>query len=92
MDLTMELPENTSMSKYPIELVDGKQPVYGLIYAFSPKELETLKVYIKTYLKIRFIWLFKSSADTFIFFDKKPNGNFYLYVDYWGQNNLTIKN
>ncbi len=51
----MELPENISINKYTIELVKGKQPPYGPIYALSPVELETLKAYIKTHLKTKFI-------------------------------------
>ncbi len=55
-------------------------------------ELETLKAYIKTYLKIRFIRPFKSFTDAPIFFDKKPNNSFCLGVDYRSLNNFTIKN
>ena len=44
----MELPENTSMNEYAIELIEGKQLPYGPIYALSPVELETLKTYIET--------------------------------------------
>ncbi len=51
----MELPENTGMNEHAIELVEGKQPPYGPIYAFSLVELETLKIYIKTHLKTEFI-------------------------------------
>lgn len=42
----MKLPENTGINKYAIELIESKQPPYGSIYAFSPIELEILKVYI----------------------------------------------
>ena len=55
-------------------------------------ELEILKTYIKTYLKTGFIRPFKSPAGASILFDKKPNGSLRLCVDYWGLNNLTIKN
>ncbi len=48
----MKLPENTGMIEHGIELVEGKQPRYGPIYTLSPVELETLKTYIKTHLKI----------------------------------------
>ncbi len=48
----MDLPENTGMNKYVIELIDGKQPPYGPIYAFSPVKLEILKAYIETHLKL----------------------------------------
>ena len=49
------LPEQTKFNQYAIKLEKGKQPLYGLIYSLSPVELKTLKTYIKTHLKIRFI-------------------------------------
>ena len=55
-------------------------------------ELETLKTYIKTYLKTGFIQPSKSPAGAPIFFNKKPDGSLRLCVDYWGLNKLTIKN
>ncbi len=54
-DLAIELPENTNLNEHAIKLVEGKQPPYGPIYALSPVELETLKTYIETHLKTRFI-------------------------------------
>lgn len=54
-DLAIELPENTGINKYAIELIEGKQSPYGPIYALSTVELETLKTYIKTHIKIEFI-------------------------------------
>ncbi len=91
-DQIIELPENMGMKEYEIELIDEKKLLYGPIYALSPVELETLKAYLKTHLKIRFIRPFKFLAGTLIFFNKKLDGSFYLYVDYQGLNNLTIKN
>ncbi len=55
-------------------------------------ELETLKTYIETHLKTGFIRPSKSPAGAPILFDKKPDGNLRLCVDYRGLNNLTIKN
>lgn len=55
-------------------------------------ELETQKAYIKTHIKTGFIWPSKLSTVAPVFFDKKPYGSLQLYVDYWGLNNLTIKN
>ena len=55
-------------------------------------ELETLKTYIKTHLKIGFIWSLKSYTYASILFDKKWDSSLHLCVDYWGLNNLTIKN
>ncbi len=88
----MELPENTGMNEYAIELINGKQPSYGPIYALSPVELETLKAYIETHLKTGFIWPSKSPAGAPILLDKKPDGSLCLCVNYQGLNNLTIKN
>ena len=86
------LSEHTKLNEHAIDLEDGKQPPYGPIYSLSSMELETLKIYIKTHLKIEFIWPSKFPAVAPIFFNKKPDGSFYLCMDYWGLNNLTIKN
>ena len=86
------LPERTELNKHAINLEDGKQPSYGPIYSLDPVELETLKTYIETYLKIGFIRPSKSPVGASILFDKKLDGSLCLYVDYWGLNNLTIKN
>ena len=85
-------PENTRINKHAIELEEGKQPLFGLIYSLGPVELETLKTYIKTKRANDFIRLFKSLAGALIFFDWKPNRNIRLCVDYWGLNNISIKN
>ena len=55
-------------------------------------EFETLKIYIETNLANGFIWLSKSPASAQIHFVQKPNDSFCLCVNYWGLNNLTIKN
>ncbi len=88
----MELPENTGMNEYAIELIEGKQPPYRPIYALSPSELETLKAYIETHLKTEFIRPSKSFVSTLILFNKEPDGCLRLCVDYQSLNNLTIKN
>ena len=53
---------------------------------------ENLKTYIKTYLKTGFIQSFQFPADALIPFDKNPDASFWLCVNYWGLNNITIKN
>ena len=87
-----ELPENTGMNEHAIELEEGKQPPFGLIYSLGPIELETLKTYIETNLANGFIRPSKSPAGAPILFNRKPDGSLRLYVDYWGLNNITIKN
>ena len=54
-DLTMKLPKNIGINEHAIKLQDSKQPPYGPIYTLEPVKLETLKTYIKTYLKTGFI-------------------------------------
>ncbi len=88
----MELLENTEINEHAIELINRKQSLYGLIYALSLVELETLKTYIKTHLKTDFMGPFKSPIGAPIFFDKKFDGSLHLYMDYQGLNNLMIKN
>ena len=87
-----ELLENTRMNQHTIELKEGKQPFFGPIYSLSPVELETWKTYIKTNLANGFIRPSKSPIGALILFDKKPNGSFCPCVNYWGLNNITIKN
>ncbi len=72
--------------------MEGEATTLWAYYALSPVELETLKTYIETHLKTGFIWPSKSPAGAPILFDKKPDGSFYLCVDYRGLNKLTIKN
>ncbi len=90
--LATELPEHTGINDHAIELVDDWQPPYGPIYSLGPVELETLKAYIENNLANGFIRLSKSPARAPILFDKKPDGNLRLCVDYRGLNNLTIMN
>ena len=87
-----EFPENTGINKYTIKLKEGKQPLFRPIYSLDPIELETLKTYIETNLANDFIRPFKSPAGVLIFFDQKPDRSLRFCVDYWGFNNITIKN
>ena len=91
-DSAAELPEYTGINDHPINLLDNKQLPFGLIYSLGPMELEMLKIYIKANLASGFIKLSKSSAGALILFVQKNNNSLCLCVDYWGLNNLTIKN
>ena len=88
----MELPENTEMNEHAIKLEEGKQLPFELIYSLSSVDIETLKIYIEISLANSFIRLYKSPAGASILFDQKPDRSLCLYVDYWGFNNITIKN
>ena len=79
---TLVLPERTKLNEHAINLEDGKQPPYKLIYNLGLVKLKTLKIYIETHLKTGFIWSSKSLASTLIFYDKKPDDSLSLCVDY----------
>ena len=87
-----ELSKNTKINEHAIELEEGKQPLFRSIYSLGPVKLETLKTYIETNLANGFIRLFTSPARALILFDRKPDRNLRLCVNYWGLNNITIKN
>ena len=86
------LPECIKLNQHAINLENGNQPPYRLIYSLGLVELETLKTYIKIHLKTWYIQLSKSPTGTPILFDKKLDSSFCLCIDYRGLNNLTIKN
>ena len=87
-----ELPKNTGLNEYAIELEEGKQPPFGSIYSLGPVEMETLKTYIETNLANGFICSSKSPARAPILLDMKPDRSLRLCVDYQDLNNITIKN
>ena len=87
-----ELLENTGINEHAIKLEEGKQSLFGPIYSLEPVELETLKTYIKINLANGFIRPSKSPVRVPILFNKKLDRSLRLFVDYWGFNNITIKN
>ena len=91
-NLASKLPEHTGINDYTIKLVNSQLPPSGPIYSLEPVELEILKAYIEINLANSFIRPSKSPASAPILFDRKSNGSFQLCVNYWGFNNLTIKN
>ena len=64
--------EHTEINTLAIDLEEGKQPPYGLIYSLRPVELETLKTYIKTNLANGFIYPLKSPASASICLTRSP--------------------
>ena len=87
-----ELLKNTGMNEHTIKLEENKQPSFRSIYSLDPVELETLKTYVKTNLANGFIRPSKSPAGALILFNWKPDRSLRFCVDYWGLNNITIKN
>ena len=89
---TAKFLKNIKINKRVIKLEESKQPFFGFIYSLKLIKLEILKIYIKINLANGFIQPFKSFAKAPILFDKKLDKNFCLYINYWGLNNLIIKN
>ena len=80
------------INKYAINSVNGKQLSYWTIYNLDLVEFKILKTYTITNLVNTLIWPLKLSVCAPILFVYKPNGSFWLFIDYWDLNNLTIKN
>ena len=76
---------------YVIEL--NKQDFsFGFLYNLSNLKLKILWKYLDNALIKRWIRHFISSVKTSVLFILKRDGSFYLYVDYWVLNKITIKN
>ena len=88
----IKFPENTRINEHVIELERDKQLIFGSIYSLELVKLETLKTYIKTNLANGLVQPFKSPVRASILFDKKSDESLCFYVNYWGLNNITIKN
>ena len=87
-----ELPPNRTFD-HAIDVVDGKEPPWGPIYALSEKELEVLREYLDTMLKSGKIRPSKSPAGApILFVPKKEGRGLRLCVDYRGLNKVTILN
>ena len=87
-----ELPDNTRINKHTIKLEGSKQPLFGPIYSLGSVELKTLKTYIKINLANGFIRPSKSLVKASILFNRKSDRSLCFCINYWGLNNLTIKN
>lgn len=82
LDLAIRSLNRTGINKHAIKVLEGKSPLYSLIYSQNLVELETFKTYIVTQLKIRFIYTSKSLGAMPLIFDKKSDRNFHLYINY----------
>ena len=76
----------------PIDLMPGKEPSFGPIYAMSNVELASLKGYIDENIVKGFIRPSKSPAGAPVLFVKKKSGELRMCVDYRALNSITVKN
>ena len=82
---TSILLKTIKLNQYAIELYEGQQLPYELIYSLGLVKLKTLKTYIETNFFNNFIRTLKLPAGAFIFFVWKPDGRLRLCIDYWSQ-------
>ena len=68
--------------QHPINLLDGTNPPYRLVYSLSELELVVLKEYLCTSKAKGWIWQSKSPAGAPILFVPKKDGGLRLCVDY----------
>jgi hypothetical protein len=76
---------------YTIDLVEGTQPPFGLVYNLSQDKLAMFREYFNENLEKGFIQhlvhsTFKVSSQCLILFVKKKNGYLQMCVDYHGLN------
>ena len=87
-----ELPHHYSFD-HAIDMVEGKEPPWGPIYALSEKELEVLRSSLDDMLHSRKIRQSKSSVVApILFVPKKEGRGLRLCVDHRGLNKVTISN
>jgi hypothetical protein len=91
-ELADKLPDHKPYN-HAIDLKDGEQPPWGLIYPLNETELQALWDYLKEMLQLGKIRPSKSPAAAPIIFVPKAYGRgLRLCVDYQGLNKVTIAN
>ena len=77
---------------HKILIIEDKMLEKTLIYLLSLVKLEALHTYLNENLKKEFIRESQSPAEYSVLFISKKNKTLWLCVDYWGLNNITVKN
>ncbi|KAJ1036048.1 hypothetical protein NDA18_000195 [Ustilago nuda] len=85
------LPQHTEHDLH-LELIEGSHPPQGPLYLKGPKEMSELRKYLDENLVKGFIQLSKSPARSPVLFVPKKDRGLRLCVDYWGLNEITVKN
>jgi hypothetical protein len=77
---------------FAIDLMPTAEPVSRTLYRMAPAELKELKEQLQELLTQGFIRPSVSPWGTLVLFVKKKDGTLRMCIDYWGLNDLTIKN
>jgi hypothetical protein len=78
--------------KLAIELIKGKQPLFGPLYNLLEAKLKVLREYLDKNLQRGWIYKLRSPTSALILFIKKKDRGLCLYIDYRGLNAVTEKN
>ena len=78
--------------EHPIDLVDDRIPKSGPIYNMSQDELATIREYLESAQRKKWIRPSTAQCGAPVLFVKKPDGGLRLCVDYRSLNELTVKN
>lgn len=86
------LPKYIKVNKFTIKFQNRKWLLYKSIYNIKLLNFTNVKIYIKINLSNSFISMSNLLAFTMIIFFQNSKDSFYLYINYLGSDNLTIKN
>ena len=75
-----------------IKLIPRLEPKFLKVCSLSSIEQKELDTFLKENLHTGWIWSFKSSIATLVFFIKKKDGSLHLVQNYQSLNSITIKN
>ncbi|GJY10936.1 putative reverse transcriptase domain-containing protein, partial [Tanacetum coccineum] len=89
-----ELPDlpPTRQVEFQIDLMPGAAPVARAPYRLAPSEMKKLSKQLQELSEKGFIRPSSSPWGASVLFVKKKDGSFWMCIDYWELNKLTVKN
>ncbi|GJX11510.1 hypothetical protein Tco_0201369, partial [Tanacetum coccineum] len=82
----------TRQVEFQIDLMPGVAPVARAPYRLAPSEMKELSEQLQELSDKGFIRPSSSPWGALVLFVKKKDGSFWMCIDYWELNKLTIKN
>ncbi|GJX48913.1 putative reverse transcriptase domain-containing protein [Tanacetum coccineum] len=83
---------STRQVEFQIDLIPGATPVARAPYRLAPSEMKELSDQLKELSDKGFIRPSSSPWGASVLFVKKKDGSFWMCIDYWELNKLTVKN
>nr|GEV52203.1 putative reverse transcriptase domain-containing protein [Tanacetum cinerariifolium] len=82
----------TQQVEFQIDLIPGAAPVARALYQLAPFEMKELSDQMQGLFDKGFIRPSSSPWGAPVLFVKKKDGSFWMCIDYWELNKLTVKN